>query len=160
MARMAERTEPNLFAEAGELLRMMVPDGLGELRTRAHRRGIKVWFGPEKPTREHYEAQLIPRRLVDDREGAVLEIGFHVEHSDERTNQAVADQLQAKRKVWARELGPSAELDAFLGRDSWRRLSEIWEDVAELEADPEAPFEIACRLVDYVSVIEPIRLGG
>ncbi|MDA3039115.1 MAG: hypothetical protein O3C27_06220 [Actinomycetota bacterium] len=157
---MAERTEPNLFAEAGELLRMMVPDGLGELRTRAHRRGIKVWFGPEKPTREHYEAQLIPRRLVDDREGAVLEIGFHVEHSDERTNQAVADQLQAKRKVWARELGPSAELDAFLGRDSWRRLSEIWEDVAELEADPEAPFEIACRLVDYVSVIEPIRLGG
>ena len=157
---MSDRTEPNLFAEAGELLRMMVPDGLGDLRTRAHRRGVKVWFGPEKPTREHYEAQLIPRRLVDDRDGAVLEIGFHAEHSDEQSNQAVADRLQAKQKVWGTELGPSAELDTFLGRDSWRRLSEIWEDIAELETDPEAPFEIACRLVDYLSVIEPIRLGG
>ncbi len=96
---MADRPEPNLFADAGELLRMMVPGGLGDIRTRAHRRGVKVWFGPEKPTREHYEAQLIPRRFVDDRDGAVL------------------------------------------------------------ETDPEAPFEIACRLVDYLSVIEPIRLG-
>jgi hypothetical protein len=157
---MADQIEAHLFAEAAELVRTMIPDGLGEPRFRAHRRGVKVWFGPIKPTREHYEAQFLSRRHVNNGDGLVLEVGFHAEHSDEKLNQAVADRLLAQGKVWIEELGKSAELDTFYGRDSWRRLSEIWDDVGELEDDPDAAFEIASRLIDYISVIEPIRLGG
>jgi hypothetical protein len=155
---MVDRVEPHLFAEAAQLVRTMVPDGVGEIRTRSHRRGLKVWFGPAKPTREHYEAQVIPGRLAG-REGQLLEVGFHAEHPDETANQAVADRLESTMQVWRKELGPPAELDAFYGRESWRRLSETWPSADELDSDPEAAFEIACRLVDYISVIEPLRSG-
>lgn len=152
---MVDRIEPHLFAEAAQLVRTLVPDGVGEVRTRSHRRGVKVWFGPSQPTREHYEAQVIPGRLAGQGHG-LLEIGFHAEHPDEAANQAVADRLESKTSVWRRELGAPAELDTFYGRDSWRRLSETWPDAEQLEDDPDAAFEIACRLVDYISVIEPL----
>lgn len=153
---MPDRIEAHLFAEVGQLVRTMVPDGVGEVHTRSHRRGVKVWFGPSKPTRDHYEAQIIPGRFVD-YPGAVLEVGFHAEHPDEATNQALADRLEKKQRIWRKELGKPAELDTFLGRDSWRRLSEVWPDIDDLDDDPDAAFEIACRLIDYISVIEPIR---
>lgn len=159
---MADRIEAHVFAEVAQLVRTMVPDGVGQVHTRSHRRGVKVWFGPSKPTREHYEAQLIPRRLtgldttVPDR--TVLEIGFHAEHPDEAANQLVADRLEKTQKTWRKELGSPAELDTFYGRDSWRRLSELWTDVDELDDDPDAAFEIACRLIDYISVVEPLRV--
>lgn len=159
---MSERIEAHLFAEVGQLVRTMVPDGVGDVRIRSHRRGVKVWFDTEKPTREHYEAQIMPGRyiVVDGAalDGAVLEVGFHSEHKDEPTNQAVADRLEAKTKLWRKELGKPAELDTFYGRDSWRRLSEVWSDVDDLEDDPDAAFEIACRLIDYITVVEPIRV--
>ena len=153
---MADRIEAHLFAEVAQLVRSMVPDGVGDVHTRSHRRGIKVWFGPSKPTQEHYEAQLMPGRLAD-LDGMVLEVGFHAEHSDEPSNQAVADRLEKKQKLWRKELGKPAELDTFYGRDSWRRLSELWPDVDHLDDDPDAAFEIACRLIDYISVVEPLR---
>lgn len=155
---MSDRIEAHLFAEVSQLLRTMVPDGVGEVRTRSHRRGVKVWFDTEKPTREHYEAQVMPGRYAD-LDGAVLEVGFHAEHSDEPKNQAVADRLEAKTKLWRKELGKPAQLDTFYGRDSWRRLSEVWTNIDDLDEDPDAAFEIACRLIDYISVIEPIRTG-
>lgn len=154
----AGRIEAHLFAEVSQLVRTMVPDGIGEVQTRSHRRGVKVWFGPGKPTREHYEAQVIPGRLANS-DGVLLEVGFHAEHADEAANQAVADRLESKTKLWREELGPPAELDTFLGRDSWRRLSETWPDAEDLDDDPDAAFEIACRLVDYISVVEPILRG-
>lgn len=169
---MADRIEAHVFAEVAQLVRTMVPDGVGQVHTRSHRRGVKVWFGPSKPTREHYEAQLIPRRLTAlDRtvlntaalnttalDGTALEIGFHAEHPDEAANQSVADRLKKTQKTWRKELGSPAELDTFYGRDSWRRLSELWTDVDELDDDPDAAFEIACRLIDYISVVEPLRV--
>lgn len=155
---MADRIEAHLFAEVAQLVRTMVPDGVGEVRTRSHRRGVKVWFGPSKPTREHYEAQIMPGRYAD-LDGVVLEVGFHAEHPDESANQLIADLLEASTKRWRKELGKPAELDTFYGRDSWRRLSEIWTEVGQLDDDPDAAFEIACRLIDYISVVEPIRIG-
>lgn len=155
---MADRIEAHLFAEVAQLVRTMVPDDVGDVRTRSHRRGVKVWFGPAKPTREHYEAQLMPGRHAD-LDGVVLEVGFHAEHPDQAANQVVADRLEASTKRWRKELGEPAELDTFYGRDSWRRLSEVWTEVDDLDDDPDAAFEIACRLIDYISVIEPIRTG-
>lgn len=155
---MADRLEAHVFAEVAQLVRSMVPEGVGDVHTRSHRRGVKVWFGSSKPTREHYEAQILPGRLIN-RDGAVLEVGFHAEHPEESANQSVADLLDARAKRWRRELGEPAELDTFFGRESWRRLSEIWPDVDGLDDDPDAAFEIACRLVDYISVVEPIRIG-
>ena len=146
----------HLFDQVDDVVRALTPDELGDLRSRSHRRGVKVWFDTEKPTREHYEAQVMPGRLAN-LDGAVLEVGFHAEHNDEPANQALADKLGAKTKLWRKELGTPAELDTFYGRDSWRRLSEVWPDVDDLQEDPDAAFEIACRLIDYISVVEPIR---
>ena len=153
---MAEQIEAHVFAAAAQLIRTMIPDGVGEVHTRSHRRGLKVWFGPAKPTPEQYEAQVIPGHLAGG-SGPLLEVGFHAEHGDEAMNQQVADQLETNAKVWRGDLGPEAELGTFLGRESWRRLSEVWPDAGQLDDDPDAAFEIACRLIDYISVIEPLR---
>ncbi len=153
---MADRIEAHVFAEVAQLVRTMVPEGIGDVHTRSHRRGVKVWFGPSKPTREHYEAQIMPGRFAD-LDGPVLEVGFHAEHPDEAANQSVADRLESQAKHWRKELGKPAELDTFYGRASWRRLSEVWTGIDALDDDPDAAFEIACRLIDYISVVEPLR---
>ena len=43
--------ESMLFEDVGDALRGILPPDLGTLHVRAHRYGIKVWFGTEKPTR-------------------------------------------------------------------------------------------------------------
>ena len=58
--------EESLFDDVGDILVGVAPPELGECRYRAHRYGIKVWFGPEKPIREHYEAQVIGAQEVKD----------------------------------------------------------------------------------------------
>jgi hypothetical protein len=143
-----------LFDEVEEVVRSMAPDGLGVLQIRSHRRGIKVWFGPAAPVKEHYEAQFIPRRHVDGTDGTVLEIGFHAEHRDEQANDEALAALLAQKKTWQKELGPEAEHGPFLGNSSWRRISDVWFDVDP--DDPELGFEIASRLVDYLDLLEPI----
>ena len=147
-----------LFDEVAELIHTMSPEGLGEIHMRSHRRGVKVWFGPKTPIKEHYEAQFMPRRHVDGADGLALEIGFHAEHKDEASNDAVLAVLDAAKTSWRRELGRETESGAFLGNDTWRRISDVW-----LEPDvddPELGFEIASRLVDYLTVLEPIRQAG
>ena len=47
--------EESLFDDVGDILLGVAPEALGTCRVRAHRYGIKVWFGPEKPIREHYD---------------------------------------------------------------------------------------------------------
>jgi len=147
-----------LFDQVAEAVRSMTPPDLGPVRLRAHRRGVKVWFATEKPPREHYEAQLVPRRHIDQADGMALEIGFHTEHPDSERNAAVLADLIEREADWRQILGDEAEAGPFFGADNWRRVSEAWFDV-DLD-DPELGFEVASRLVDYLEAIEPLRRAG
>lgn len=144
-----------LFEQVGEAVRSMAPEGLGTFHSRAHRRGVKVWFDSEKPGREHFEAQLLARRHVDGTEGMALEVGFHAEHKELERNVEVIDRLEGRSKTWRKVLGAEAEVGLFYGADRWRRVSEAWIE-PDLD-DPDLVFEVAARLVDYVSAIEPAR---
>ena len=145
-----------LFEEVGDALRGLIPRDLGQLRVRERRWSIKVWFGPEKPVREHYEAQVIGAKYVPDATVLALEVGFHAENPKVEDNDAVLERLLASEKKWRRVLGKEAEVGPFFGRpDDWRRISETWVD-PDL-GDPELPFEIATRLTDYVTCLEPLR---
>lgn len=143
-----------LFEQVDDLLHALTPDDLGQLHSRAHRRGVKVWFGSDSAPREHYEAQVLARRHVDGIDGVALEIGFHAEHRDTARNDAALQRLQRAEKSWQRVLGRRAELGSFYGAENWRRLSEAWIE-PDLD-DPELAFEIASRLVDYLSAVQPL----
>jgi hypothetical protein len=148
--------ELSIFEEAGEALRGLAPPDLGEYRHRAHRYGVKVWFGPSTPTREHYEAQVVGPDA--DRRARVLaiEVGFHAEHPKAEENDAVIAHLLASEKQWRRVVGKEAQVGDFLGRqDNWRRVSETWPD-PDLD-DGDLVIEIATRLTDYITALEPIR---
>lgn len=144
-----------MFEQVGEVARSMTPENLGTFRSRWHRRGVKVWFDTEKPGREHFEAQLVARRHVDGTDGMAIEVGFHAEHREVERNEAVIALLEERRSRWRRQLGDEAEVGVFFGADGWRRVSEVWFE-PDLE-DPDFAFEVAARLVDYVSAIEPAR---
>lgn len=146
--------ELSLFDQVADLVQAMTPEELGEVRTKAHRRGIKVWFGGDKAGREHYEAQVLARHHVDGAGGSALEIGFHSEHRDPDLNQAVVDHLDCQSKKWRRQLGPEAELGVFFGADNWRRASEAWLE-PDLD-DPDLAFEVGTRVVDYITALEPV----
>jgi hypothetical protein len=148
--------EPSLFDEVADALRGLVPPELGELRHQARRYGIKAWYGPETPPREHYEAQVIAARHAADATVLALEVGFHAEHQRVGDNEAVIADLLAAERRWRRAIGPEAVAGPFLGRaDVWRRLSETWAD-PDL-GDRDLPLAIAARLTDYVSALEPWR---
>jgi hypothetical protein len=145
-----------LFDEVGEALRGLVPVELGAPRLRAQRYGIKVWYGPAKPPREHYEAQVIGAQYVEDAAVLAIEVGFHAEHPKVEDNDLVLRRLVAQRRQWRKALGPHAIAGSFLGRpEDWRRVSETWAD-PDL-GDPDLPIELATRLTDYISVLEPAR---
>ena len=144
------------FEAASALLPGMLPDGLGEVRSYAHRYGMKVWFDTEKATREHYEAQVVGAKDVPGAKVLAIEVGFHSEHSKEAENEAVLAALVAKEKTWRKGIGKEAEATVFLGRaQHWRRVSETWID-PDL-GDPDLAFEVAARLTDYITAIEPVR---
>lgn len=161
--------ELGFFEQVGEVARLGVDDDLGEVHHRAHRGGVKLWFGQEQAAREHYEAQLVSNRHVDGTAGHVLEIGFHAEHRDEAANQAAVTRLVDAAGRWRRSLG-AVEIepdgvnhdvvvaDRFLGNDRWRRVSETWPD-PDLD-DPELAFEAGARLAAYVNAFEPILHGA
>lgn len=144
-----------LFEQIGDAVRSLTPEELGVVQFRAHRRGIKVWFDSETPPREHYEAQLIPRRHIDGTDGMVLEIGYHAEHREPAANTEAIAVIGATESTWREILGDEAEMGPFLGNDDWRRVSEVWFDF-DLE-DPEMAVEVASRVVDYLEAIEPAR---
>ena len=150
--------ELQLFDEVGEVLRGLVSDDLGELHLRHHRYGIKVWFDADKPTREHYEAQVIGAKHVPDATVLAIEVGFHAEHRDPAENVRTLDRLRAGQKRWRKALGPEAVAGEFIDdRHGWQRLSETWPD-PDL-GDPDLPFELATRLTDYITALEPLRDG-
>jgi hypothetical protein len=146
----------SLFDEVADALRAMVSGDLGAFHQRAHRYGIKCWFGPGQPTKEHYEAQVIAPRDVKGAKVLGLEIGFHAEYPKERENVVVVDHLLENEKRWRKRVGRDAVVGPFLGRRTdWRRISETWPD-PDLE-DGELVIEVATRLVDYINAIEPVR---
>ena len=142
-----------LFEQVGELTRALVPAEVGTVRFRAHGRGVKVWLDSEKPPRNHFEAQLVPRRFLDGNDGAVLEVGFHAEHGDPDVNDATLATLAAVERRWRPGLGAEAEAGGFLGQQDWRRVSEVWLDPDP--EDPEVAFELAARLADYITCLTP-----
>ena len=149
-------TEPSVFDEVAAILPGIVPEEFGRVRAHPRRWGIKVWFGPQRPAREHYEAQTLPK-AADPRASALcLEIGFHAEGSKEDENEAAIARLLAHRDQWRDTIGDEAVAGDFLGGATrWRRISETWPD-PDL-SDPSLPFEIAARLVDYITAFEPLR---
>ena len=149
------RVELGLFDQVGDALLGMVPDGLGRFHLQARQWGIKAWFDAETCPREHYEAQVIAPRHVAGAEVVALEVGFHCEHPKSADNVAAMAPIHRSEEVWRAALGPQAESGDFLGRPGWQRVSEAWLD-PDL-GDPELCFEIADRLVDYITVLQPLR---
>lgn len=145
----------SLFDAVGDNLRSLLPADLSECHMRSHRRGIKVWFGPESGNKDHYESQVIARRHVDEVEGMALETGFHAEQPAQDRNEATLALLMAAENLWRDTLGPEASGGPFYGRpQDWRRLSDVWIE-PDLD-DPELAFELASRLADYIMVVEPL----
>lgn len=71
-------------------------------------------------------------------------------------NDAVIAHLVANEKRWRRAVGKEAEIGGFIGRaDRWRRVSETWPD-PDL-GDGELVTELATRLTDYITALEPVR---
>ena len=140
--------EPGFFEIVRDAFEGFVA-GVGGRRTiSVHNRGMKVWFDDD--TREHYESQLI---RVD---GEVqLEIGFHAEHPKAPQNDEVLRRLLAVEEVWRPELGDDAVAGNFIGREGWRRISEVW-PAPDSQVVDEA-IEAAARLADYVIALEPVR---
>ena len=147
--------ELSLFEGVADILRGLLPPDLGEMRQRARRYGVKVWFGPAEPPREHYEAQIIGARHVEGASVLALEVGFHTEHPKAPDNDEAMKALLARQATWRRVLGDEAVAGPFLGRDTWRRVSETWPD-PDLGA-PGLEIEVAVRLADYVTALEPLR---
>jgi len=145
-----------LFDEVADAVASLVPGELGQLRCRSHRYGIKLWFDTATPGREHYEAQVLGPSAVEEARVLALEVGFHAEHPDPARNEAVLSRLLADERQWRPALGDEAQAGSFLGRrDDWRRLSEVWAD-PDL-SDPAIGLEIATRLTDYMTALEPAR---
>jgi hypothetical protein len=147
-----------LFDQVDDLVRALTPAELGELRSRTHRRGMKAWFGDDKPNRSHYEAQVLARRHVDGVDGMALEIGFHAEHGDVATNVAILVGLESRQNTWREILGDPAEAGIFYDAPDWRRVSEAWIE-PDLD-DPDLAFEVASRLVDYLMAIQPLLVDS
>lgn len=137
-----------MFEQVLDVFEGCVTDVAGNLRSSCHRRGLKVWFGDE--TREHYEAQLV--RLDGE---PMLEIGFHSEHPTPRLNDEVLARITAHEEAWRAELGDDPVAGEFLGSSTWRRISEVWDPPDPDDVD--AVIEIAARLADYVTALEPWR---
>lgn len=151
--------ESQLFEEVGDALRGMLPPTLGEARLRVRRYGIKVWFGPCDPPREHYEAQVIGVQGVKGAKVLALEIGFHAEHTKVADNRRVVDHLLACESEWRPIVGDEAVVGPFIGRaKTWRRVSETWPD-PDL-GDPELAMDVAAALADYITALEPARAAS
>jgi hypothetical protein len=145
-----------LFDEVGEALRGFAPPELGEYHHRAHRYGVKVWFGPATPPKEHYEAQVVGADADEQATVLAIEVGFHSEYPKAVENDAVITYLLANEKKWRRVVGKEAQVGEFLGRaDRWRRVSETWPD-PDL-GDEALVIELATRLTDYITALEPVR---
>ena len=151
--------ELGLFDEVGEAVRGLLPPDLGSVRFRAHRYGVKLWFESDAPPKEHYEAQVIGAKHVADAKVLAIEVGFHAEHPKVADSDATLARLLQHERAWRKVLGDDAVAGPFLGRgDPWRRLSETWPD-PDL-GDEDLCMELALRLTDYMTALEPALRGA
>ena len=109
-----------------------------------------------EPAKEHYEAQVIGARYVPEATTLALEIGFHSENPWAEDNERILDRLLGEERRWRKALGPGPVGGPFLGRDSWRRLSETWVD-PDL-SDPDLAVEVGTRLYEYIAALEHWRV--
>jgi hypothetical protein len=142
------------FNEAADVLRSLLPPRLDGARMRARRYGVKVWYGSADPAKEHYEAQLIGARYVPQATVLALEIGFHSEHANAADNERTLEALLRSEGRWRKTLGADPVGGPFLGRDSWRRVSETWVD-PDL-SDPDLAVDVGTRLYEYITAFEPL----
>jgi hypothetical protein len=148
-------TFAELFGITAEACRNLFPDDLGPFAVRPRAYGMKAWFGTAEAGREHFEAQVVSARHVPGATALAIEIGFHAEHPKLALNEAVIGRLCADESSWRRILGDEAVVGPFLGRaELWRRVSECWID-PDLR-DDDLPVEVALRLTDYVTALEPL----
>jgi hypothetical protein len=85
-----------------------------------------------------------------------VEVGFHSERPQEADNEAVIAALVGAERSWRKQLGEEVRVGTFLGRaEHWRRVSEVLPDPDM--SDPELVFELAARLTDYLTALEPHR---
>jgi hypothetical protein len=141
---------PSFFACVGDAIGGIVRLIGGDPHVFTHSYGVKVWFGDS--VREHYEAQLIrPDRALR------LEIGFHSEHPNADHNDSALAVLTSTAATWRPALGSEPAAGPFLGRRGWTRLSECWDPPAE---GLDGAIEVAVRLADYMTQLEPIRIGN
>ena len=148
-----------MFEEVANALGGLVPRQLGKPRCQARSNGIKVWFGTDRPPWEHYEAQVIGPQHDAGAVSLALEVGFHSEYPHAADNDAVIAHLLGCQDGWRPALGDEAVVGPFLGHpQAWRRVSETWPDVDLMSTD--LAFEVAARLADYVTALEPLRPGG
>lgn len=147
--------ELGLFDEVGEAVRGLMDPGLGEVRFKAHRYGVKLWFDADSAPRQHYEAQVVGAKHVPDAKVLALEVGYHCEHPKLAENEAILATLHTRERAWRKAIGKDAVAGPFLGRaDTWRRVSETWPD-PDL-GDDEIVMDVALRLTDYMTAFEPI----
>lgn len=99
---------------------------------------------------EHYELQLLRGPA-----GLRVEVGFHAEHRAAEANERALAALVAQERRWRKALGEAPEAGPFLGRATWRRLSETWDDT--IGFDSGVAVEAAHRLSEYVRALEPLR---
>lgn len=147
-----------MFEEVAVVVPSLIPLELGPVRLQARRWGVKVWFGAVgdgKAARVHYEAQVIGAKDAPSAKVLAIEVGWHAELTKEADNDALLAKVVAKEKVWRKVVGAEPVCGDFLGGGTrWRRVSECWND-PDL-GDPELGFELAARLTDYVTGIEPV----
>ncbi len=137
------------FAQVRNAVEGIVVGAGPDLRTFAHRNGVKVWFGDS--LREHYEAQLIRAQPSGE---VVVEIGFHSEHPIAELNEKLLQSLVSQADHWRPALGKAAQAGPFIGRRGWTRISECWDLPPE---SLDSAIDVAARLGEYVVQIEPLR---
>ncbi|MFI5043720.1 MAG: hypothetical protein ACHQDC_02910 [Acidimicrobiales bacterium] len=148
-----------LFEAVAEGCRSLVPRSIGDIHVRARTYGVKVWFGSTDPPKDHYEAQVVGAKHVPGATALAIEVGFHLEHREMEDNDDALDSLLRHESAWREALGDDAVAGPFIGRpEDWRRISETWVD-PDL-SDPDLALELALRLTDYITALEPVRVGS
>ena len=148
-----------LFEAVAEGCRGLVPRSIGDIHVRARTYGVKVWFGATDPPKDHYEAQVVGAKHVPGATALAIEVGFHLEHRAMEDNDEALESLLRHEPAWRAVLGEDAVAGPFIGRpEDWRRISETWVD-PDL-SDPDLALELALRLTDYITALEPLRVGS
>src|SRR5690348_1265722 len=93
----------SLFDDVAHALRGILPAGYDQVHMTYHRYGIKVWLGPDHPTKEHYEGQVVGRQHCPGAKMLAIEVGFHSEHPKETDNEQVIARLLGAEKKWRRK---------------------------------------------------------